>query len=349
MLGAGNDLFIWNLGDGGDVIQGGTEFDTLRLVGSKVGDTIRHLGQRDADGNRCTGGRQPRRHDVERIDIRALDGADTVVVGDLAGTNTTEVAIDLAATLGGKAADTKVDTVTVTAASGRRCRDRRVSKDGKIVVDGLAVDVIIDHAGKTDQLVINALGNADHINATALAAGKIALTMDGGVGADTLVGSAGNDTVIGGDGNDTAVLRRRQRHVRLELRRRQRHHRGPGRLRHASRQRRRHLREHQHLGRWRARLVLPSSWPMLSRTSMTWSGSSFTPWTASTPYTVNDLSGTDVKQVAIDLAAGGVAAGFADTVITNGTAGNDAIKMALVGGAVSITGLSAQVTVAHAS
>ena len=64
---------------------------------------------------------------------------------------------------------------------------------------------------------------------------------------------------------------------------------------------------------------------------------------------VNDLSGTDVKQVAIDFAAGGVGAGFGDTVITNGTAGNDAIKVALVGGAVSITGLSAQVTVARAS
>ena len=40
LLGAGNDLFIWNSGDGSDTIQGGTEFDTLRLVGSKVGDTI---------------------------------------------------------------------------------------------------------------------------------------------------------------------------------------------------------------------------------------------------------------------------------------------------------------------
>ena len=63
--------------------------------------------------------------------------------------------------------------------------------------------------------------------------------------------------------------------------------------------------------------------------------------------TVNDLSGTDVKQVAIDFAAAGVADGFADMVIINGTAGNNAIKLALVGGALSITGLSAQVTVAR--
>ena len=45
--------------------------------------------------------------------------------------------------------------------------------------------------------------------------------------------------------------------------------------------------------------------------------------------TVNDLSGTGVKQVAIDLAAGtGVpATAQADTVIVNGTAGNDHITV----------------------
>ena len=63
--------------------------------------------------------------------------------------------------------------MTVTAAGGSDAVAVASSKDGKIVVDGLAVDVIIDHAGKTDQLIINALGNADVIDATALAAGKL--------------------------------------------------------------------------------------------------------------------------------------------------------------------------------
>src|SRR5262245_32342770 len=67
---------------------------------------------------------------------------------------------------------------------------------------------------------------------------------------------------------------------------------------------------------------------------------------------VNDLSETDVKQVAIDLAAipgsnvGGD--GQPDTVTVNGTAGNDNIKVSSNGASVVVEGLSAQVTIAGA-
>ena len=66
--------------------------------------------------------------------------------------------------------------------------------------------------------------------------------------------------------------------------------------------------------------------------------------------TVNDLTGTDVKLVAIDLAAtGGTAAdGQFDGVTVDGSSGKDAINIALVGSTVSVTGLSAQVTIDHA-
>ena len=344
LLGAGNDLFIWNSGDGSDVIQGGTEFDTLRLVGSKAVDTIGisangTLTVLTAPGGATLG------LDAERIDIRALDGADTIVVGDLSGTNTTEVAIDLAATLGGKAADTKIDTVTVAAASGADVVAVASSKDGKIVVDGLAVDVSIAHAGKTDQLVINALGGADQINATALAAGKIALTMDGGVGADTLFGSAGNDTVIGGDGNDT-VSGGAGNDVFIW---------NPGddkdiivgdagfdtlRVNGAS------TSENTAISAVGGHALFSQIAANVVQDLDDVERIEFHAVDGIDIITVNDLSGTDVKQVAIDFAAGGVDAGFADTVITNGSAGNDAIKVALIGGAISITGLSAQVTAA---
>ena len=49
------------------------------------------------------------------------------------------------------------------------------------------------------------MGGDDVINASTLAAGKIGLTIDGGVGNDVITGSAGNDTLIGGDGNDTVT------------------------------------------------------------------------------------------------------------------------------------------------
>jgi Ca2+-binding RTX toxin-like protein len=345
LLGAGNDLFIWISGDGSDVIQGGTEFDTLRLVGSKASDTIGISANGTLTEIAAPGGADLDAG-VERIDIRALDGADTVVVGDLTGSNTTEVAIDLAATLGGKAADTKIDTVTVTAAAGPDVVTVASSKDGKIAVDGLAVDVSIVHAGKTDQLVINALGGADIIDATALAAGKIALTMDGGVGADTLVGSAGNDTVIGGDGNDT-VSGGAGNDIFIW---------NPGadkdtiegqagfdtlRVNGAS------TSENTNISANGGHVLFSQIVANVVQDLNDVERIEFHALDGLDTITINDLSGTDVKLVAIDFAAGGVGAGFGDTVITNGSAGNDVIKMALVGGALSITGLSAQVTVAH--
>ena len=64
--------------------------------------------------------------------------------------------------------------------------------------------------------------------------------------------------------------------------------------------------------------------------------------------TVNDLTGTDAKQVAIDLSAmpgSGQGDGQADTVIVNGTAGNDRIGVVSSGSSIVVNGLAAQVTV----
>ena len=64
--------------------------------------------------------------------------------------------------------------------------------------------------------------------------------------------------------------------------------------------------------------------------------------------TVNDLTGTDVKQVAIDLAGtpgGTVGDGQPDTVIVNGTAGDDHISVASSGSSIVVNGLAAQVTI----
>jgi hypothetical protein len=64
---------------------------------------------------------------------------------------------------------------------------------------------------------------------------------------------------------------------------------------------------------------------------------------------VNDLSGTGVRQVAIDLAASftGSGDGQEDTVTINGTAGNDHVNLTASGSLVTVSGLPAQVTVDH--
>ena len=56
-----------------------------------------------------------------------------------------------------------------------------------------------------DELVINALGGADVVDAFAVQAGAIDLTLNGGAGNDTLIGSQGNDLIIGGRGADVLL------------------------------------------------------------------------------------------------------------------------------------------------
>ena len=66
--------------------------------------------------------------------------------------------------------------------------------------------------------------------------------------------------------------------------------------------------------------------------------------------TVNDLSGTDVRSVNVDLAGtlGGAAGdGQADRVVVNATNGNDTIAVAGDAGGVNVTGLAATVRVLH--
>jgi hypothetical protein len=67
--------------------------------------------------------------------------------------------------------------------------------------------------------------------------------------------------------------------------------------------------------------------------------------------TVNDFTGTDVTDVNIDLAAppgSGAGDGAPDTVIVNGTAGDDAVVVGGDATGVSVAGLAAQVNITGA-
>jgi Ca2+-binding RTX toxin-like protein len=64
--------------------------------------------------------------------------------------------------------------------------------------------------------------------------------------------------------------------------------------------------------------------------------------------TVNDLTGTDVNQVAIDLASppgSGVGDGQVDTVVINASNGDDVIAVTNDNGVVTVSGLAAEVTI----
>ena len=111
LLGGGDDFFIWNPGDDNDVIEGQGGTDTLQFNGSNIAETINV----SANGERILFTRDVANvimdlNDTEVIRFGALGGADTIVVNDLAGTDATQIVLDLASTIGGAAGDGAVDS-----------------------------------------------------------------------------------------------------------------------------------------------------------------------------------------------------------------------------------------------
>ena len=204
-LGGGNDVFQWDPGDGNDVIEGQAGTDELRFNGSNASESIDIA----ANGGRIVFFRDVAAvtmdlDDVERIRYNALGGTDNIVIGDLSGTDATNVEINLAASGGG--GDGATDTVTVNSTNAADVVAVSAS-GGTVFVSGLPAAVsVLGAEAANDRLVINGNSGDDVLNASALAAGLIALTINGGLGADVILGSGGNDLISGGDGNDTAFL-----------------------------------------------------------------------------------------------------------------------------------------------
>jgi Ca2+-binding RTX toxin-like protein len=205
-LGAGDDRFQWNPGDGNDTIEGQDGSDTMLFFGANVAENIDIL----ANGGRALFLRNIANvtmdlNDVEKIDFRALGGADNIVVGDLSGTDVTNVAIDLSGPNGG--GDVAADTITVNATQGDEVF--AVSGNAAVGVHVTALHTQVDILGAeaaNDRIVINGLGGRDIIDATNLAADGMQLTMNGGLGNDVFLGSQGDDLINGGDGNDVAFM-----------------------------------------------------------------------------------------------------------------------------------------------
>jgi Ca2+-binding RTX toxin-like protein len=203
-LGDGDDRFIWDPGDGSDVVDGGLGLDALGFNGANASEQFRL----SANGSRARltrdiGNITMDLGGVEQVDVASLGGNDQLTVDDLAGTDVRTVNNDLAAAIGGATAD---DGADLTVVNGTDAADAIVATGhaGTAQVTGLAATVNVVHADAArDGLTVNALGGNDRVNASALTADAIGLTLDGGAGDDTLLGGAGADRLVGGDGNDT--------------------------------------------------------------------------------------------------------------------------------------------------
>ena len=114
---------------------------------------------------------------VERVDVDALGGADEVTVNDLAGTDVTDVNVDLAGAAGG--GDGQADCVFVNGTNGDDTID--VSGDAEEVkVSGLAATVDVFHPeAANDRLEVNTLAGSDVVDSSGLAPGTLQLFVDG--------------------------------------------------------------------------------------------------------------------------------------------------------------------------
>jgi Ca2+-binding RTX toxin-like protein len=205
LMGADDDVFQWDPGDGSDTLEGQDGTDTMLFFGSGADENIDVF----ANGGRVLFVRDVASvtmdlDDVENIEFRALGGADDIVVGDLSGTDVTQIGLDLRGPDGG--GDDAADTVTVNATNGDDLFGA-AGDAGGINVFGLQATVnIFFQEQANDRLTLNALGGNDVIDATSLEADGIQLTMNGGLGNDVFLGSEGNDFINGGDGNDVAFM-----------------------------------------------------------------------------------------------------------------------------------------------
>ncbi len=350
-LGAGDDTFVWNPGDGSDVVEGQDGHDTMQFNGSNASENM----DLSANGSRLrmfrdVGNVTMDVNGVEQVNVAALGGADTITVNDLSGTGVSGVNIALSGTPRSSTGDGQADSVIVNGTAGADQIKVLGSASG-ITVSGLAATVHISGSeAANDRLTVNALAGNDNVDASGLHANAIALSLNGGDGDDVLIGSAGNDLIDGGRGNDTALMgagddtfvwnpgdgsdtvEGQDGHDTMQFN-------GSN------------ANENIDLSANGSRLRMFRD---VGNVTMDVNGVEQVNVVAlggADTITVNDLTGTGVTAVNVDLASppgSGTGDGQADSVIVNGTSGADAVTVAGDASGVAVLGLAAQVNITGA-
>ncbi|HUI37851.1 MAG TPA: hypothetical protein VLZ04_10200 [Gaiellaceae bacterium] len=216
----------------------------------------------------------------------------------------------------------------------------------------------IQHQEPSDELDVNSLAGNDVIDASGLPAGSITLalaggdgndTLAGGKGAETLLGGAGNDTVDGNAGNDLGVLGAGDDTFVWDP--------GDGsdvvegqdgldtmRFNGAN------IADQVDLSANGSRLRFFRNPGNITMDTAGVERVDFNALGGADLVTVNDLRGTDVSALNLELAGslgGTTGDGAADRVVVNGTAGNDAIDVSGDTSEVKVSGLVPTVAIFH--
>jgi Ca2+-binding RTX toxin-like protein len=205
----------------------------------------------------------------------------------------------------------------------------------------------ISGAEPGDTLVINGGAGNDTIDASRVNAGQVNLTLNGGAGNDNIIGSAGNDVVNGGQGNDVARLGAGDDTFVWNP--------GDGSdtvegqagndtlLFNGA-----NINENIDISSdgSRARLARDVGNVVIDLNSV--EDIQLNTKGGADTVTVNDLTGTNVSKVDLDLGASIRGANApADTVVINGTSGDDTIIVTNNNGVVTISGLAEEVTISN--
>jgi Ca2+-binding RTX toxin-like protein len=326
-------------GAGNDVLTGGSGND--QLFGEAGNDTLLGKGGTDflfggGDNDTLTGGDADDQAFGQAGDDRMVwnPGDDTDLNEGATGTDTVEVN-------GGNGAEQFTAT-----ANGTRVRFDRVTPAP------FSIDI-----GTSEKLVLNANGGDDRFSATGNLAALIAITVDGGTGNDNLLGGNGVDVLLGGDGNDfvdgnqgndTGLMGAGDDTFQWDP--------GDGNDVIEGQNGRdtmlfngANIAENMEVsangGRVRftrnvANIVMDLN-DVETIVAKTFGGAD--------NFVVNDVSGTDLVNVAPDLAAiGGGDDASADNVIVNATNGDDVVTVTGTGPSAQVSGLAARVSIAGA-
>lgn len=353
-LGADNDFFRWDVGDGSDVVEGQGGFDAMIFNGNGGNEAFVAA----ANGGRLrftrdVGAIVMDTDDVERVLLNTLGGADSITINDLTGTDVKRVDVDLAGVPEGTTGDGAVDSL-IARGTGGKDTIAVSGATGSFAVAGLPAQINVSHSeGALDKLTVDGGAGDDTIDASALAAGVVKVTLNGGAGNDAIFGSTGNDTLIGGGGNDFIDGQQGTDFARM----------GAG----------------NDTFRWDPGDGNDVVEGQAGFDTMLFNGNAaaesvviaangervlftrnpvnitmdlndveriaFNAFDNADTILVNDLSGTDVTQVALDLGAGDA---DADTVTARATNGNDVTTLAGDATRVSVVGLAARIDIVGA-
>jgi Ca2+-binding RTX toxin-like protein len=180
ILGSGWDSFRWDPGDGSDTVEGQRGWDTLDFNGANVDEQMRLTpnGSRSLF-LRTQGNIRMDMDSVEKLDLTALAGVDTITLDDMSGTDFRRAAVDLQGPAGGP--DGAADLVIVNGNAGRDRIDLE-TEGAAVVAEGLQTEVRLTGSERADLIKVNTLDGNDDVDVDGTVFALIGIDVDLGAG-----------------------------------------------------------------------------------------------------------------------------------------------------------------------